>query len=262
MTVLVVSNNVFNKMQSFKTLASNQKERQQMKYTFLDRIKENVPLRWNRASKLIKVIDEIIYKATDRGYSFNGRETLAKKCVVSLRTVDKAIKILKESDEVIVAYRHNPSSNGYKTPIIFLKKHEYFMYWKELLHLEDDVSCEVDNSKKVDLSNAEAGKMDLYHLYTKKQESNIIYSNPSHTKIVQFIINRVQDSIKKGTHIKYLSSYIDRTIRSLEKQSLYAENIRLAQAQRQKETELSNLAERIGIKKQNNSPIFYNWLDE
>jgi len=120
-------------MQSYKTLESSQKERQQMKYNLMDRIKENVSIRWYRAKKLLSVIDEIIYKATDRGYSFNGREKLAELCNVGLSTVDKAIRVLKESGEAIVVYRENPNSNGYKTPIILLKNHPHFEYWNELL---------------------------------------------------------------------------------------------------------------------------------
>ena len=124
-------------MQSSKILKMNQKERQKLKWKLIDRIKSKIAIRWNRAKKVLSVIDEIIYKATDRGYSFNGRETLAEKCKVSLSTVDKAIKLVKQSGEVLVAYRHNPASNGYKTPIIILKQHENFTYLNELLGLEN-----------------------------------------------------------------------------------------------------------------------------
>jgi hypothetical protein len=261
MTVLVVPNNLFKQMQAYKTLECNQKERQQMKYTFINRIKEKVSLRWNRATKLLQVIDEIIYKATDRGYSFNGRNTLAKKCNASLRTVDKAIKILKESNEVVVAYRHNPSSNGYKTPIFILKRHEHFRYWKELLHLDDSVECEVKDSINTEAPTVKGAKKSLYLSSTKKQENNNIYSNLSQNKIVQYVINRVEDSIKQGTKIKYLSSYIDRVVRSLEIQSLYTENERLKQQQKQREEKSFLLAEELGIKKQRELP-FYDWLNQ
>ena len=260
MAAIVVANNLFKQMQSYETLECNQKERQRMKHTFIDRIKEKVSLRWDRASKLLQVIDEIIYKATDRGYSFNGRETLAKKCKVSLRTVDKAIKILKESNEVVVAYRHKPSSNGFKTPVIILKGHEYFKYWKALLNIEDSVECKVEDTENADKPRAEGVKTDLYLFHTKKQESNNI-SNPSHNKIVQYVINRVQDSIKQGTKITFLSSYIDRIVHSLEQQALYAENMRLNKLRKQQEQELSRLAEKLGIK-QARKPIFYDWLNK
>jgi len=145
MAAIIVENNLFKQMQSYKTLECNQKERQQLKHTFINRIKEKVSLRWGRAGKILQVIDEIIYKATDRGYSFNGRETLAKKCETSLATVDRAIRVLKDSNEVVVAYRHNPVSNGYKTPIFILRGHEHFKYWKDLLGLEDKLDDNVDD---------------------------------------------------------------------------------------------------------------------
>ena len=261
MASIVVANNLFKEMQSYKTLECNQKERQQLKHTFIDKIKDKVSLRWDRANKLLQVIDEIIYKATDRGYSFNGRETLAEKCKVSIRTVDKAIKILKESNEVVVAYRHNPSSNGYKTPIIILKAHKHFGYWKSLLNIEDNVECEVEASSNSGDSKAHGMKMDLYLSNTKKQESNNI-NNPSHNKIVQFVANRVQDSIKTGTKIKYLSSYINKLMQSLENQALYAENMRQVKLKQQQQAAFSKLAEELGVKKTKKQIPFYDWLND
>jgi hypothetical protein len=260
MTVLVVENNLFKQMQSYKTLKCNQRERQQMKQTFIDRIKEKVSLRWNRANKLLQVIDEIIYKATDRGYSFNGRETLAAKCNASLSTVDKAIKIIKESGEAIVAYRHNPSSNGYKTPIIILKGHEHFKHWKDLLHLEDNVEQKVGISEDTETPTLESMKKISTYNHQSKQERYINISNPTYAKIVRYVTNRVKDTIKQGTRIKYLSSYIDRIVHSLEKQAIYAENERQIKARKQREKESSLLAEELGLRKQREIP-FYNWLE-
>ncbi|MFB4166139.1 hypothetical protein ACE1TI_20690 [Alteribacillus sp. JSM 102045] len=138
----------FRQVQSIKALDMTVRERREMKDDFVTRIKETVAIRWGRAKKLLSVIDEIIYMATDRGYSFNGRETLAKKLDVSLATVDKALMVLKQSGEVFVAYRHNPHSNGYKTPVIFLKRHKHFTYWKELLGMaENKVENKVENKQ-------------------------------------------------------------------------------------------------------------------
>lgn len=128
----------------------------------MNQIKSKIDIQWNRAKKVLSVIDEIIYKATDRGYSFNGRETLAKKCKVSLSTVDKAIKLLKQSGEVLVAYRPNPASNGYKTPIIILKNHDNFTYWHELLGLENSV----ENTDKPD-SPMDEKSFYLFTIYFK-----------------------------------------------------------------------------------------------
>jgi hypothetical protein len=159
MTFLVVPNNLFSRMQAYKRLEHSVTERRNLKDEFLNGIKSALTtIRWNRATKLLKVIDTIIYFATDRGYSFFGRETLAKKCNVSTRTVDKAIRLLKESGEVIVAYRENPNSNGYKTPIILLKRHEHFKYWCELLNIECEVECEVENHENLREPSDESAK--------------------------------------------------------------------------------------------------------
>ncbi|WP_454216397.1 hypothetical protein, partial [Peribacillus sp. JNUCC 23] len=217
MSAIVISSRQFKQMQSYKTLSSNQLERQKMKWSFIDRIKNTISIRWERSKKVLSVIDEIIYKATDRGYSFNGRETLAEKCKVSLSTVDKAIKLLKQSGEVFVAYRTNPSSNGLKTPIIILKEHEHFTYWQELLGLKNNVEHKVENGTESVVSSDESFKIDAtYSIPSLKQDSN----NISNNKIVQYVVNRVNDAMKDGSTIKFVSSYVDRVFRSLEQQAL------------------------------------------
>jgi hypothetical protein len=174
MTFLVVTNNVFNQMQAYKTMDITTSSRQKMKFNFLDKIQEKVDsIRWDRASKITKVLDTIIYFATDRGYSFFGRETLARKCQVSLRTVDKAIKVLKDSEEAVVAYRQNPKGNSCKTPIILLKRHKHFSYWSKLLNLECEVECEEENAETPDeTSVGELKKIATSTLPTLKSFNN------------------------------------------------------------------------------------------
>ncbi|TKH02734.1 hypothetical protein FC682_20935 [Peribacillus simplex] len=55
-----------------------------------------------------------------------------------------------------------------------------------------------------------------------KQESNNISDN----KIMKAVFNRVQDAIKEGSTITYISSYVDRVFRSMESQALHMENNR------------------------------------
>jgi hypothetical protein len=52
-----------------------------------------------------------------------------------------------------------------------------------------------------------------------KQESNNISGN----KIMKSVFNRVQDAIKNGSTITYLSSSVDRVFRSMERQALHME---------------------------------------
>lgn len=196
--LIVISNKTFSQMQSYKTLDYSQDERQQLKYTFMDRIKEQVSVRWNRAKKLLRVIDEIIYKATDRGYSFNGRETLADICEVGLSTVDTAIRVLKESGEVIVAYRENPASNGYKTPVIILKNHPHFSYWKALLKLEQDVKQKVENAEKSCESKDEQPKIiPTYLLSTFLNNNHLNTRRNQYIKYVPKLIQHFQSFFGK-----------------------------------------------------------------
>jgi hypothetical protein len=250
---VVISINQFKKMQSYEPLTINQKERQKKKWVFIDRIKSKVNIRWERSKKVLSVIDEIIYKATDRGYSFNGRETLAEKCNVSLSTVDKAIKLLKQSGEAFVAYRTNPSSNGIKTPIIILKEHENFTHWQELLGLENNVENKVENVANPVIPMDEGTKKVPTYSLPSKQESTIYISD---NQIMKAVFNRVNDAVKDGTTIKYLSSYVDRIFRSLEKQALYAENRRQVAMRKKRENEAHEF-----FNKPKEVP-FYNWLEQ
>jgi hypothetical protein len=255
---VLVSSHQFKKMQSSKTLKMNQKERQKLKWKFIDRIKSKIAIRWNRAKKVLSVIDEIIYKATDRGYSFNGRETLAEKCKVSLSTVDKAIKLVKQSGEVLVAYRHNPASNGYKTPILILKQHENFTYLNELLGLENNVENKVENKDKQEIPRDESTKkVSTYVLPTLKQESNKYKKNPQEGKTIQYVMNRINDAMKTGT-ITFLSSYVDRIVRSLEQTAIFEANKREQAKIKQRETAAKKFAIKMNKIKQ---PVKYNWLE-
>lgn len=114
------------------------KDRKKLKEQLLEQVKATAPdKRWNRAKKLTKVIDEIIYKATDRGFSFNGKQTLMELCECKGSTIDEATRLLKESGLFEVAYRENPNSNGYKTPVFILKSHANYQYIKEILEIQN-----------------------------------------------------------------------------------------------------------------------------
>jgi hypothetical protein len=259
MELVIVHTKLFKVMQSTPVLEVTERERKQMKYSFIDRIKDTVQRRWDKAKKLTGVIDEIIFKATDRGYSFNGKETLAELCKCSISTVEEALRVLKESGEAVICYRENPNSNGYKTPVVILKKHPHFHYWSELLGLEKEVVQEVEQGvEKAEIpceSKEKTSKKISTYSLSLKQESNKYISN---SKIVQFVVNRVQDSINKGGTVQYLSSYIDKIVSSLEKQSLYAENNRIKAMNKQRKVESSSMYKEIfGDTK----PPIYNWLE-
>jgi hypothetical protein len=158
MAIFVVLNKAFSILMDFskgaKGTIKEKKDRQKLKDQLLEQVKATEPnKRWNRSKMLLAVIDEIIYKATDRGFSFNGIESaLMKKFDCSRSTVNRAIKILKDSGLFVVAYRENPNSNGIKTPVIILKSHPNYQYIMEILQIEDykeSVKETVENAQNV-----------------------------------------------------------------------------------------------------------------
>lgn len=211
MNLLVIHNDLFRQVQAIKPLDSNENERRQMKYSCLDLIKSKVKRRWDRAVKLTRVIDEIIFKATDRGYSFNGRETLAKLCNCGLSTVDEALRVLRESGEVVIGYRENPNSNGYKTPVVFLKNHPHFKYWNNILGLEKYVNQELDQEVKnaeKPCHNKEEGakKIPTYSLPSFSKNNHLNTSRKPYIKFVPKSLQHYQTYF--GKQIKDLYSRV------------------------------------------------------
>lgn len=88
-----------------------------------------------------------------------------------------------------------------------------------------------------------------------KQESNNIDNHPE-SKVIEFVVNRINDSIKQGTTITALSSYVDRTVRSLERQAIFKESMRLAKQRKQREEEQQQ------PKEYQRKVPFYNWLEQ
>ncbi|MFS0892289.1 hypothetical protein [Peribacillus frigoritolerans] len=76
-----------------------------------------------------------------------------------------------------------------------------------------------------------------------KQESNNISDN----KIMKAVFNRVQDAIKEGSTITYISSYVDRVFRSMERQALHMENNRQKALRKKREDEERKLLNPSGM---------------
>lgn len=155
MKLVVIQEHIKRKMLSYKQAISKHKERKDYKNKLIDELKEYVTMiqwrnsteriRWSRAEKLLKVIDQIVYDASDRGFCFWGRETLAERCNCNVHTVDKAIKVIKTSNMFAVAYGENTKANGVKTLFFFIKDHVYYSYWSNLLQLETKVNTITEN---------------------------------------------------------------------------------------------------------------------
>lgn len=215
----IIVNEYFKVLINLEKATDYVKERQHIKHSLLDSVADVLGRSYRKAKKVAAVIDEIAYKASDRGFSFNGRETLAEKVGVSLRTVDNAIKLLKESGRVHVGYRENPNSNGAKTPVIIFKDHSNYKRIASILKINCEVVCEVEISETLSETSIEGAKKVPTNLYLKQEKYNI---SPSLEKIVDYVSLKVSDAVERnGKGIFALSSYIDKVIAREENNALY-----------------------------------------
>jgi DNA-binding Lrp family transcriptional regulator len=257
-----VETNQFKQMVSYNPYVTTSKDKKKVKYSLLDRIQEVLGDKWNRFKEGTRQsFDMICFLSAELGFFYAGDEYLAERHDISDRTVRNRLKELEELGQVIKVHRRAKRCNGRGRPIYLFVNHPYFHYWVEMLgiKLEDfQTNFQTENQETSWESKGEDEKKNFtYSLPSLKQESNNISDN----KIVQYVVNRVNDSINKGTRIKYLSSYIDRMVRSLEWQSLYAENRRQKAIRKQQQEENAKvIREIVGLKEQ--KVPFYNWLEQ
>lgn len=254
-----VETDQFHQMISYHPYVTTGKEKKKVKYSLLDRIQEVLGDKWNRFKEGTRqAFDMICFLGTELGFFYAGDEYLAERHDISDRTIRNRLKELEELGQVIKVHRRTKHCNGRGKPIYLFVNHPYFQYWVELLGInleEFQTDFQTENAENLCESKDQGRKNFLTYSLPKKQESN------SNNKIIQYVVNRVNDSINKGTRIKYLSSYIDRMVRSLEWQALYAENRRKqALKQQQQEESAKRFKELLGKKEE---PIpFYNWLEQ
>lgn len=95
----------------------------------------------------------------------------------------------------------------------------------------------------------------------QKQERDNIISNPTIDKIIKFVSNRINDVIKQGKDITYLSSYVDKTVRSLERQAIVKENLRQIKLRKEQEEKArKGLQKALGMIGTERQPVqFYDW---
>lgn len=262
MTVLVDSK-IFNQMVSYKPYTENQSQSKKMKFTLLDEIKDFFSDKWNRLKNGTRsVVDMMAFLSTERGFVYASQLYLGERYEVSDRTIRRVVSDLEKAGLIYTVYRRHSKGNSKGKPIYLFTKHPYFTYWIELLGLDVLEHVQEETSENTYIPILEGKKTVSTYINQSKQENNYIYSNQSENKIVEYVVNRVQDSINKGTRIKYLSSYIDRVVRSLEWKSIYTENMRQIKLRKQCEEEAERIAEELGLfKKRENKLPFYNWLE-
>jgi predicted AAA+ superfamily ATPase len=141
------------------------------------------------------------------GVSFQSNKKMAKDLKTSVRTIQRYISKL-ESLRIIIKVPTFRKKNNSQTSNTFV----ILPVLARVCH----GGCHTMNPSFKPLKQ-EKNKLD-----------NIIKNeikNPSIEKVIQYVTNRVEDAIEKGTTIKFLSSYVDKVFRSIEKQALVEANL-------------------------------------
>ena len=146
---------------------------------------------------------------------------------ISRSTFERMLR--KAKDFGILTVKNTVKRKGGKGHNVFVFNTIDVLEKRKLTYCEDAVKpCE---SKDEQPSNERESIIPLESSNTKQESNNI--ENP----IMKAVFNRVQDAIKEGSTITYLSSYVDRVFRSLERQALYAENNRQKALRKKREEE-------------------------
>lgn len=257
-----VETNQLNQMISYKPYVETKYEKRKVKYELLDHIKEVIGDKWYRFKEGTRqAFDMICFFSTERGFFYAGDDYLAERHNISDRTIRNRFRELEELGQVVKVYRRSSKCNGRGKPIYLFVNHPYFTYWVNLLELQlSDFHTDFHTENAEPPCESKEGgakKVPTYYLPTKHEKDNNISIN----KVIQYVVHRVNDSIRQGTKIDYLSSYVNRVVRSLENQALYAENARQQAKRKALQEENSRIAmELLGVKA--TEPIFYNWLEK
>lgn len=247
----IIPNEQFTELKNIERVTTYVYKRKKIKDELMERIANALGRKFRKAQKTLLIIDEIVWKATDRGFSFNGYETLMKKFNASKSTVSRAIGLLKESGEVVVCYRENPKSNGPKTPVVIFRSHENFDKIASILGLNDDADDEVENTEKPTATRDEALKTfsTILGLPYKNKINNYIKGEIQPLeKIVKYIAIKVDEAQKRNNRgIKYLSAYVNRV---------------LSDEMRRAKIEALALKRKQQPVKPSPHAVFYDWLNE
>jgi hypothetical protein len=203
-----------------------------------------------------QTFDMICFFSAELGFFYAGGEYLAARHNITDRTVRNRLKELQDLGQVIKVHRRAKRCNGKGKPIYLFVNHPYFTYWVQLLglNIEDfHTDFHTENGETSTGSKSEGTKKVPTYSLPSKQESNIYIGD---NKIMKAIFNRVNDAIKEGSTIEYLSSYVDRVFRSLENQALRAENNRQKAARKRCEEEARQFLNPI-----KDVPL-WNWLEQ
>ncbi|MBT2719044.1 hypothetical protein [Bacillus sp. ISL-57] len=147
---------------------------------------------------------------------------------ISRSTFERMLR--KAKDFGILTVKNTVKRKGGKGHNVFIFNTIDVLKKRILTHCENaDKPCE----SKDEQPDNEKESIVLLESSNTKQESNNINDN----KIMKAVFNRVQDAIKEGSTITYISSYVDRVFRSMERQALHMENNRQKALRKKREDE-------------------------
>lgn len=262
MTVFVETDH-FKQMISYNPYVTTKQEKRTVKSSLLDGIKEAIGDKWNRLKEGTRqAYDMVCFLSSELGFFYAGDEYLADRHNVSSRTIRNRFKELEESGQVIKVHRRAKRCNGRGKPVYLFVNHPYFTYWVDLLglNLEDfQTNFQTESEEKSCESKDEGSKnIPTYSLPFFKQENNNIAAIELLKKYADF---KIQDIIKKGVTVKYISSYINKLFRSLENQSLYYANGLDKEKRKKQQEQVSKWFREVNGITDEPAP-FYNWLSD
>ncbi|WP_057915866.1 hypothetical protein [Peribacillus muralis] len=166
---------------------------------------------------------------------------------ISRSTFERMLR--KAKDFGILTVKNTVKRKGGKGHNVFVFNTIDVLKKRILTHCENtEKPCE----SKDEQPNNEKESIVLLESSTIKQESNNISDN----KIMKAVFNRVQDAIKEGSTITYISSYVDRVFRSMERQALHMENNRQKALRKKREDAAREFLNPI------KDVPFWDWLEQ
>lgn len=252
----------FKQMISYNPYAADKREKKNVKYDLLDQIKSGIGDKWERLKDGTRqAFDMICFLSAELGFFYASDEYLAERHEISDRTVRNRLAELEKLGQVVKIYRRAKRCNGRGKPVYLFVNHPYFQYWVNLLNIDTSFlsDFQTENAESsCESKDEQTENFPTYSLPFLKQESENIASRKLLEKYANFKIN---DMLKKGITVKYISSYIGKLFKSLENQSLYDANT-LSKTRRKKQQKQADkwFKEANGIK---DEPVpFYNWLED
>lgn len=255
-----VESNTLHQMKSYDPYTENQMQSKNVKFKLLKDIKEYLSDKWLRLKNGTRsAIDMMAFLSAERGFVYASQLYLSERYGVSDRTIRRVVKDLVEAGLIYIVYQRCKKSNAKGKPIYLFANHPYFTIWADLLNINVHNHVQEETPQKLDLSMVEEQKQIATNKDLLKQESN---NNINENDITKYIMYKIKDATKnKQIVIKYVSSYVGKILRSLEKQALYHENLKQRNYRKQLDEKVGeSLRETLELSSERIP--FYNWLEE